>query len=283
MPKRITVSALSLELRVLLLTPCAGLLIGFKSHLFERIAYKAVDYDTDTLCPATWVTGNIAQIMALRHKTERLGLVVGNTHMYWRPEAVYERLRQTAVYCRRLSDLKEEMQKKENTSLSWQSLLIGDFNTAPDDPNYAALTETVLPPAKYDALETSRLSPGAYVSAASATNDEDGTPLADQPTVPVTDLMGHVHAAVPFWTSVYGCYGQIHPAVAHASGEPKFTNYTAAFKGTLDYLFYNASDGLVPQAVLEIPNEELVQPTLPNRMFGSDHVCLMAQFAFRIQ
>mmetsp|Transcript_13036 Transcript_13036/g.39493 ORF Transcript_13036/g.39493 Transcript_13036/m.39493 type:complete len:591 (+) Transcript_13036:158-1930(+) len=66
--------------------------------------------------------------------------------------------------------------------------------------------------------------------------------------------------------------------------EPKFTNVTRDFKGTLDYILYT-SDSLAPAALLELPDEGEVKPRastgLPNDTWSSDHIALMAQFVFR--
>mmetsp|Transcript_1127 Transcript_1127/g.4184 ORF Transcript_1127/g.4184 Transcript_1127/m.4184 type:complete len:548 (-) Transcript_1127:374-2017(-) len=67
-----------------------------------------------------------------------------------------------------------------------------------------------------------------------------------------------------------------------ATGEPAFTNCTADFLDTLDYIFYTA-DSLQPVGLLELPSEhELREKTadagIPNASFPSDHVALLAQF-----
>jgi CCR4-NOT transcription complex subunit 6 len=66
--------------------------------------------------------------------------------------------------------------------------------------------------------------------------------------------------------------------------EPKFTNITRDFKGTLDYILYTA-DSLAPGALLELPEEAEVKPRpssgLPNDTWSSDHIALMATFHYR--
>ena len=64
----------------------------------------------------------------------------------------------------------------------------------------------------------------------------------------------------------------------------RFTNLTRTFKGTLDYILYT-SNSLAPTAVLELPDELEVKPRhntgLPNETWCSDHIALLAEFAFR--
>ena len=68
------------------------------------------------------------------------------------------------------------------------------------------------------------------------------------------------------------------------TGEPRFTNITRDFKGTLDYILYS-KDSLVPSAALELPDETEVrgksQHGLPNDQWSSDHVALMVEFQYR--
>lgn len=75
------------------------------------------------------------------------------------------------------------------------------------------------------------------------------------------------------------------------SGEPRFTNAGRDFRGTLDYILYSA-DALAPTALLELPTEaDLcgggergrragVGVGLPSDRWSSDHVALLAEFAY---
>lgn len=70
-----------------------------------------------------------------------------------------------------------------------------------------------------------------------------------------------------------------------ATGEPRFTNLTRDFKGTLDYVLYT-TDSLVPSAALELPDESETRTRtnagLPNDHWSSDHVALMVEFSYRL-
>jgi len=71
-------------------------------------------------------------------------------------------------------------------------------------------------------------------------------------------------------------------AYAHVLGrEPLFTNFTSNFIGTLDYVF--GSSHVEPLQVLILPSEDDVrsQGFLPAPSFPSDHLSLVAKFAFR--
>eukprot|EP00891_Asterochloris_glomerata_P003815 jgi/Astpho2/3815/fgenesh1_pm.00062_%23_7_t len=60
--------------------------------------------------------------------------------------------------------------------------------------------------------------------------------------------------------------------------EPKFTNMSQSFTGTLDYVLYT-TDSLVPSATLELPDQSDIR-TLPNESWSSDHIALMAEFSY---
>ncbi|EIE19641.1 hypothetical protein COCSUDRAFT_54570 [Coccomyxa subellipsoidea C-169] len=70
----------------------------------------------------------------------------------------------------------------------------------------------------------------------------------------------------------------------HKHHEPKFTNVSKDFKGTLDYIFFT-SESLVPVSLLDLPDDSLVQKAkgsgLPNEHWSSDHIALMSEFQYK--
>jgi hypothetical protein len=72
--------------------------IGRHFALIDTLGYKSIFYDSHPLCSPTRitpVTNNIAQLVSLDFGFQTL--VIGNTHLYWRPEATYEKLRQLYI------------------------------------------------------------------------------------------------------------------------------------------------------------------------------------------
>ncbi len=66
--------------------------------------------------------------------------------------------------------------------------------------------------------------------------------------------------------------------------EPAYTNYTANYKGTLDYIFYTPSC-LRAASAAEIPSESsLLQYNiaLPNAVYPSDHLMLCCEFLLSV-
>lgn len=70
------------------------------------------------------MTGNIAQLAALELKANpNVGFIVGNTHLYWKPCANYERFRQITIYEKRFLEFKERMKNQHDHR--WISLFMG--------------------------------------------------------------------------------------------------------------------------------------------------------------
>ncbi|KAF8774889.1 2' like protein [Argiope bruennichi] len=67
-----------------------------------------------------------------------------------------------------------------------------------------------------------------------------------------------------------------------ACGTPEYTNYTAEFKGCLDYIFYN-KDILKVTDVVPMPRHEQViaQKALPSEYFPSDHIALICTMQWK--
>jgi len=65
-------------------------------------------------------------------------------------------------------------------------------------------------------------------------------------------------------------------------GEPRFTNFTQNFSGTLDYVLYT-SDSLAPSALLELLDVDTLRQhtALPSPLWSSDHLAIMCEFQYK--
>ncbi|KAG1469217.1 hypothetical protein G6F56_003383 [Rhizopus delemar] len=252
-----------------------GCVIAYKKDLFGKVEYKSIDYNTDELCGPSIMTGNVAQVLALEYKKDpNVGFVVGNTHLYWRPSCNYERFRQTAIYIKHLMDLKSKL----SNTIRWIPLILGDFNTTPDDAVYGILANNKLTDVQLQDLKESLAN--TIESKEKMDNEEEAEILGEidvDAIKPAQDLVLLFQQIQNPLKSVYSLIGQIQDECG-LFGEPKFTNYTKAFKGPLDYMFVEKE--MVIKRLLLLPNEETVRPSLPNRNFGSDHLCLVADLLF---
>ncbi|KAI7896250.1 Endonuclease/exonuclease/phosphatase [Mucor mucedo] len=257
--------------------------IAYKIEKFDIIDYSTVDYNTDDTCPPSFMTGNVAQLIALQLKgNPKVGFVVGNTHLYWKPCANYERFRQITIYKKRFMEFKSRLTLKHNHR--WISLLLGDFNSEPIDAGYSILTKNQLDQAELDDLNESRLYKNKDDNAQmGAEDDEEGESVSITGELATLDQLLEIHRGTPSWTSVYSNFGKISNDRSQLGsfGEPKFTNYTSQFQGTLDYMFLEKDDDSIAiRRILMLPKEEFLRPSLPNKNFGSDHMCLVADIDF---
>ncbi|KAF9979247.1 hypothetical protein BGZ73_002515 [Actinomortierella ambigua] len=150
-----------------------GCAIIWRKSRFEKVEQKTIEYD-DCGQP-TFLTGNIGIMVGLKpvsskpaenpdpnadmilpedrdeiaqengvhaHENQHAaadqgGVVVATTHLFWRPDGSYERLRQASIFMDQLM----EFQK----SLNYTVLIGGDFNTTPRDAAYRAMTRNDMP------------------------------------------------------------------------------------------------------------------------------------------
>ncbi|RGB23956.1 Endonuclease/exonuclease/phosphatase [Rhizophagus diaphanus] len=105
-----------------------GCCIAWKKSKFTKL--KESTFDFDKIGVPTMVTNCIGIIVALGilNKKESKGVVIGTTHLYWRPESMYERTRQCLILYQNLLKVNEEF--------NFPAFLAGDFNSTPHDPIY---------------------------------------------------------------------------------------------------------------------------------------------------
>ncbi|KAJ2380198.1 RNA exonuclease ngl2 [Coemansia sp. RSA 2611] len=229
------------------------------------------------------------------------GIVVSNTHLFWRPDACYERLQQQIA----MLAAQREMQEKYPGFLL---ISCGDFNTTPDDAGYALLTkarpvtlnewqlDNLLPTTMIEEEEPSSDTPISYaeMTTAGTSSESDDTTskrlrLEEEERQAEIDfardqervqrLVKLIQADNDPLRSCYGTYADLDESYRTEQwvGEPIYTNY-AKWNGTLDYIFYRPGQGLDVRDVMSLPAEERMKPGLPNEVFASDHVALLARF-----
>ncbi|KAJ3343614.1 hypothetical protein HDU93_007495 [Gonapodya sp. JEL0774] len=131
-----------------------GVVGGWRKGSFRLLSHIPVYFDTSPLAsptPLTPRTGNVGQILLLAHTPQsttstststEFGVIMTNCHLFWRPTATYERLRQVWVLCEAVREAREEAMQKwpELGAAGWPVIMCGDFNTLPTDPLYTVLT-----------------------------------------------------------------------------------------------------------------------------------------------
>ena len=187
-------------------------------------------------------------------------ICIANTHIHSNPELSDIKLWQVHTLLKGL--------EKISASADIPMLVAGDFNSTPGSAAHSLLVNGSVSP---DAVELQ--------------ND----PL--NILKPASKLCHHLPLASAYASFVDGSEDSGDPAVARLrrrlgdTREPKFTNLTRDFKGTLDYILYS-KDFLVPSGALELPDESEVRSRksngLPNESWSSDHIALMSEFRYVI-
>ncbi|KAF8943491.1 hypothetical protein BGZ47_005378 [Haplosporangium gracile] len=152
-----------------------GCAIIWRKTRFEKVEQKTLEYDEHG--QPTFTTGNVGLMVALKPLKQAVknpdpnadmvlpdeddedndsgangqnaelpgGILVATTHLFWRPDGSYERLRQASI----LLDKVQEW----NKDLNYTILLGGDFNTTPQDAAYRAMTRNEMPPEQVPNLQ----------------------------------------------------------------------------------------------------------------------------------
>ena len=227
-------------------------------------------------------------------------LVIANQHLYWNPEPPILKLMQG--YSTFINA--QEFVKKYDCpfffcggSLSFLLFLLFffkkkkqlflikyyylDFNSSPDEPLYFKLKKK---PLIEDQLSRLTLPPSTMMTQDDSTlipvNESD----IKEFNLFVSSLLDNFET-LPKLESAYSSYqlliseGSEKSKHIEGDAEPLFTNF-ASWKGTIDYIFYPENQNIQLKEILKLPDQEIVasQTALPNDIYASDHLCLVANF-----
>ena len=193
---------------------------------------------------------NVAQLVVLELAQPALSsrsnrdpinqVCIANTHLYSNKDYPDVKLWQSWQLLQELETF--VMSRGTNLPL----MICGDFNSTPDT-------------AVYDLLSRQQVHPGH--PDVNMNNNEDST-----------------HSILPDAMSISHSFqlGSVYNTVI--GEEPHATNYTALFKGVLDYMWYSAQN-LRPLSAAPIPDKAVLTKhgeALPSTQYSSDHVMLIS-------
>jgi len=196
---------------------------------------------------------NVAQVVLLEmiapHPSTRRQLLVANTHINASPEFDDVKLWQTQHL---LLEVERVMTQHSGSVNQIPLVMAGDFNSLPGSDPHTLLASGGLQP------ETD---PHGLLNS-----------LPLRHTLPLRSAMATVGAHA-------NASAESHELQRM---EPPYTNYTAHFVGTLDYIFYTY-DRLSVGGLLQMVEDGQVQQhtALPSPLFSSDHVPLLSEFHFK--
>ncbi|KAF9583440.1 hypothetical protein BGW38_009455 [Lunasporangiospora selenospora] len=179
-----------------------GCAIVWRKARFEKLEQLTIEYDDHG--QPTFSTGNVGLLVALKPTQPKPaenpdpnadmvlsdeldieadgyddgpspnppgGILVATTHLFWRPDGSYERLRQATIF---MDKVREWNEKRKFTVL-----IGGDFNTTPRDAAYRAMTRNEMPTNQIPDLEKWLVKEVTQVNEITKGNPESTSPTVD--------------------------------------------------------------------------------------------------------
>ena len=255
-----------------------GIAIVWREELFNMTDRMLIDFDKEPSgdIPPRTRTNNAGLLLSLKFtdkvlaqfskKTNKAGIIVGTTHLFWHPFGTYERTRQCYVLLNKMKEFKHRvniLQHGNDRDMShWSSFFCGDFNSQPFDTPYLSMTSK---PIEYKkraktVIECSTSYVYSKLRNGDDVENEEGGNIekfgTNQPETPVPELfvatseqtklverMQDLHNTLDMRAnSLYSIgYKKVHAANAGSDnerGEPEISNWANTWRGLLDYIFY---------------------------------------------
>lgn len=227
----------------------------------------------------------------MRHKESRKIVHAATSHLFWDPLFPDIKAFQAYLLCQEIdtyidlfdSEIGGESNKRVGGLMKSQLgrkggapvVLGGDFNSLPfikidvEEPDLQKTGQTIK-----KSIDSSKQSAVYELLTKGVLNSK-------HPEHPITKREGMNSCKttdIPHSLSLNRPYVSSYKSVM--GHEPNYTNYTAHFKGCLDYVF---TDNLDVIGALEMPEESLLSShtALPSPNFPSDHLPLMVHLALR--
>lgn len=232
--------------------------------VYDRKRFQPLHHEVLSFAPlmtALEAIPNIAQILILAD-TDNTLLIVSNTHLFWRPDFDCLRVLQAHRLRKRIEELKSEYASDNNSVI----FMCGDWNSDPKSAVYHLISGFI-----------DRITRSHWQDLINSHSS-----LLKHPLESSQRLFAQVLEDFKKWsplTSAYSFYKSPNdPAVR---SEPPYTSINA-YVDTLDYIFTDFKKVQVAE-LLMMPADEIVrgQTALPNEIYSSDHLALMAKFHFK--
>ena len=198
----------------------------------------------------------IAGVVVARIRSSNQLVLVANTHLFFHPFGGHIRILQGLCFMRKLHAMRAELERE--TGQMPGLIVCGDFNSRPNSGSFEVMNSGVVEANNIDWQY------GKAFRAEKVEDEEEGQETTVAPVGSLTDGFRLTHDLV----------------IDHIPSQiPELTHATAAFRSTLDYIFYT-KDVFAPvegegtgSAIPELTNAEVDGlGGLPASFYGSDHV-----------
>lgn len=215
---------------------------------------------------------------SMRPCTRSRSLVIGNIHVLFNPNRGDIKLGQVRLF----------LEKAYKLSLEWGSIpviIAGDLNTTPQSPIYQFLASSKLDIQLHDRRRISgQLEFESRYRTFTSNASRYGKPFfyrwsAEEVRLATgSEGVTHLQHHLKLGSAYLGVPGS--SSTRDRCGEPLATSYHSKFMGTVDYIWH--TEELVPVRVLDtLPIDILRTGGLPSKRWGSDHLALVCELAFR--
>jgi mRNA deadenylase 3'-5' endonuclease subunit Ccr4 len=224
---------------------------------------------------------SIFQFMGLRHIDTQKILCVGNSHFYFHPRGEHIRLLQAQLMLLEMNDFTEEFDTN-NCAL----LLAGDLNSTPETATIEHLRNGQLNKNTLNRLFVSGVTTEG-ISTATFENGSNGETKQTKETKEskrhgnfVVDWKKIINSGEHFMTSMeeFKHPYQFICSIDNCLENAPLTTNTELFDGTLDWIFIQSNRLAFSRIWPSLPLEKY--HSLPNYLFPSDHIALVAEIAF---
>lgn len=261
------------------LTSCRYTILDRQQIDFAHIAINRADMKhTADVFNRVMPRDHIAVVMFIENRETGDRLIVVNVHLFW--DHLYRDVKvvQTAILVEQLTRIAESYAKRPACTAAEKST----FRFATEDADVDAA-----PSADANEYQPSQEYPNGQAIPLVICGDFNSLPDSGVHELLNSGALAPDH--VDFNGHAYGNFtrdGITHPfQLKSAYGsvdELSFTNYTSGFQGVIDYIWYSTNALQVAELLGDVDHEYMQRvPGFPNAHFPSDHLALMATFAFR--
>lgn len=240
-----------------------GLCILYNTQKYKLIIEEVISFAP--LMTALEAVPNIAQLIVLsplnKTKTqfESPHLIVTNTHLFWRPDFDCLRVLQAHRLRKRIEEIKIQFPRAI-------ILMCGDWNSDPKSAVYFLTT-----------AQLNKIVLSDWNNLIKSHSD-----LLNHSLESSQNSFNQVLEDYKHWTALTSAYSLYkYPIDPSIQQEPPYTSINS-YVDTLDYIFTDFERLRVAE-LLMLPPDEIVrgQTALPNQIYSSDHLALMAKFHFK--
>ena len=253
-------------------------LVDFRQMAINRPDMKATEDVFNRVMPKD----QIGILCFFESRATGARFVVVNAHLCWEVHLADVKAVQTGILMETVAKMSERYTRKPPVPLSEKKLVRVPTT---DEVRELSPDDFAEPPAPSQDYRTNTDIPLLVCGDYNSIYDSSVYELLDKGRIPPDhpDLVGHSYGnftrdgiSHPF--SLRSAYAHVHKTAEDLT----FTNYTPTFAGVIDYIWYSTNN-LEAVGILGPPDYPVLKrvPGSPKYHFPSDHIHLMAEFAFK--